>query len=410
MSSGQTVFEHRSSKDLLEALEVHAKIAGQELATTPDAEILQYLAKNGAAATRKAVAENTATPPDANALLAEDCDDDVRQALAGKIGRLLPGLLAIEQTHLKALTLATLERLARDAVASVRAMLAEEIKAMDCVPENIVRQLSLDVETIVATPIVEYSPKLSDEELLEIIASAQARDVLSAVARRKAVSETISDALVETLDVAAIAALLLNGEANIRKKTLDTIVAKAAEHSEWHGPLTTRADLPADLVRRIASFVGTSLIETLARRHSLDAETKESLERELDQRVGRASTPSRRDMPRNEIEAALGASKIDDAFVQEAALAGQRDSVIFALSGLTGVRTEIVRKILALGSAKPLTALVWRAKLSMTTSEKIQTLLMRLTHPDVLRARADGGFPLSESDMRCQLNFFEIET
>jgi uncharacterized protein (DUF2336 family) len=399
-----------SPENALALLEKHARAAGHELASRGDVgeDVLHYLAQNGAAATRRAVAENPSASPDSNALLAEDIEDEVRVALASKIGRLLPGLLLVEKAHVKALTIATLERLARDTVPRVRAMLAEEIKRLDCVPKDVIQLLAQDAQTIVASPILECSPLLTDYDLLEIIASAQARDILAAVARRKGLSDKVAQALVRTLDVPAIAALLANCDADIRKKTLDRIVVKAAETTEWHEPLVMRADLSMRLIRRIASFVGASLIERLAQRHKLDAATRDHLNHQLETRLKRDMAPAQLDTPRNEVEAALGVGEIDDDFVGEAAETGQRDSVVFALSGLVHVHPEIVRKVLSSGSAKALTALVWKAKLSMRTAVKIQTFIMRLRGADVMRARDGTDFPMNAAEMRWHLGYYSI--
>ena len=89
----------------------------------------------------------------------------MRAELATKIARLMPGLSREEKTHIVALTLKTLDRLSRDAAVTVRAILAEEIKSLTCVPPDIIKRLAQDAESMVAIPIQEYSPLLSDADL-----------------------------------------------------------------------------------------------------------------------------------------------------------------------------------------------------------------------------------------------------
>ena len=98
--------------------------------------------------------------------------------------RLMPGLSERENARVMALTIETLECLARDAAVRVRAILAEEIKLLDCVPKHLVLGLARDVNAIVAVPILQYSPLLSDSDLMEIIACGQVQDVLTAIANR----------------------------------------------------------------------------------------------------------------------------------------------------------------------------------------------------------------------------------
>ena len=139
-----------------------------ELAARTDAgpDVLHYLAVHGAPATRQAVAANPAAPALTNRLLADDECEDVRAELALKIARLMPGLSEGESSHIMALTIETLECLARDAAVRVRAILAEEVKYLDCIPRDIVVRLAQDVESTVAAPILEYSPLLSDADLI----------------------------------------------------------------------------------------------------------------------------------------------------------------------------------------------------------------------------------------------------
>ncbi len=113
------------------------------------------------------------------------------------------------------------------------------------------------------------------------MACAQANEVLTAVARRKPFSEDVSAAIVKSLDIPAVTALLVNPDASIRKETLERILEQAEDVSDWHLPLALRADLSARAIRRIAGFVGATIIERLAARHDLSDVTRQHLSREL---------------------------------------------------------------------------------------------------------------------------------
>ena len=88
-------------------------------------------------------------------------------------------------------------------------------------PKEIVLKLARDADEMVCVPVLEYSPLLSDADLIEIIATARAQDALAAVARRRGVSETVSDAIVASLDIPAVAALLANPNARVREDTIE---------------------------------------------------------------------------------------------------------------------------------------------------------------------------------------------
>jgi uncharacterized protein (DUF2336 family) len=382
-----------------------AELAGR---TEAGADVLHYLAVHGAPATRQAVAANPGAPALTNRLLADDECEDVRAELAAKIARLMPGLNERESSHMVALTIETLECLARDATVRVRAILAEEIKYLDCIPHDIVLRLAQDVESVVAAPILEYSPLLSDSDLIEIIACGQVQEVLTAIAKRHPLSESVSDVLVQSLNIPAVAAMLINPDARIRKETMDKIVDQAEEISAWHLPLALRADLSARVIRRIGSFVGASILEKLAARNDLSDATRIHLNRELRARLAESPMESGGVTAAELVDQAQKDGRLDGAFVEQAAQAGQRDMVVLALARLANISEQTVKKILTAGTAKPLVALVWHAHLSMRLAFKIQTLIMKLPTREVLPARGGVGFPLSKEEMRWHLNYFNI--
>lgn len=394
-----------SAAEALHLVEQHVREAHGHLAARVDAgaDVLDYLAKNGAVATRQAVAANPATPAESNHLLADDIDKEVRKALAGKIGRLFPGLLAEEQKRLRDMTIATLEKLARDEVSEVRAILAAEIAHHDCVPKPVIEKLANDSDPRVCLPVIEFSPLLEDRDLIELVVATRASNILSAIARRKNLSGDVSEAVATTFDIDAVSALLANTDAAIRTKTLDKIISQAAEVAEWHGALVVRADLSKNAIRRLASFVGSALIDSLVARTELDAPTRDHLKNKLAER--------RRTEAQAEaavVEAARRAGTLNEAFVAEAVEECRKDTVMRALAVLAKTDEATVRRIFESRSAKGAVALVWRAGLSMRVALKLQTQVMRLSGADLVPARQGVDFPLSEDELRWHLGYFGI--
>ena len=402
-------------RDALDILEIRAAEVQAYLAQHADVDegVLQFLAEHGAPAVRQAVAANVATPASANRVLADDEDDAVRAELAVKIARLMPGMATREGAHVLSLTIETLERLARDASVKVRAVLADEIKHLDCVPHAVAMILARDLENAVATPVLEYSPLLSDADLMEIIACGLVQERLGAIARRKPLSEKVTDELAKSLDVPGVAALLVNPDAKIRKETLDRIVEEAEAIDAWHMPLALRPDLSTRAIRRISGFVGVALIQLLCEHNHLDKGTRAHLNQRLRERLDeRPSSPDGMspETARRHVDAARAEGRLDDLFVEDAVFAGHRETVVFALAVLANVPEATVRRILSSGRAKPLVALVWHAHLSMRVAFKIQGLIMKLPAGELLPARAGLHFPLTAQEMRMHLDFFNIQT
>jgi hypothetical protein len=157
--------------------------------------------------------------------------------------------------------------------------------------------------------------------------------------------------------------------------------------------------------------VGAELIEQLSERHGLDADTQKALKTELRARLERAGAPAAisEEKASAAVAAALKARTLGEAFVVGAAEAGHKETVALALAELAHVPAATVRKILAAKSARPVTALVWRAKLHMRVSFKIQNHVMHLPAQELLPARGGVDFPLNEDEMRWHLAYFDIQ-
>ena len=411
--TGKRLPDELSYEEARAALESRGEKLQRELAARPDAEpeMLYFIAASGSPEARRRVAKNDTTPAAANRLLSDDVDEEVRVELAGKIGRLLPDLLSSERERVCELTLETLNKLARDQLPRVRAMLAEKIKSLDCVPKSVVDSLARDVEEAVCVPILEYSPLLGDGDLLEIVASARARAALSAVARRRGLSEEVSDAIVASLDTSAVAALLSNPNARVREGTFEKIIERAEKVKSWHAPLAMRSDLSLRALRRIMGFIGASLLEKIAERHDLDEETQAHLKRALRMSIERDAeeTAGKEEKIQAEVRAAKESGSLDDSYVEAAVEAGEKERVLQCFVSLLAAPRAVIERIFSSRSAKAITSMVWKAGLPMRISYKMQTLLFKLHADEVLPARAGVNFPLNEEEMRWHLAYFGLD-
>jgi uncharacterized protein (DUF2336 family) len=92
------------------------------------------------------------------------------------------------------------------------------------------------------------------------------------------------------------------------------------------------------------------------------------------------------------------------------ALASDRNFARAALAVLGDVPIEVVDRVLSAHSAKGVTALVWRAGLSMRAAVKVQVLLGQIPPPQALKPRNGDAYPMSEEAMLWQLDFFGVPT
>lgn len=362
-------------------------------------EILYYLADDRETSVRREIARNASTPGQANLRLAHDPDDEVRCELARKVARLLPELTAAEAARLRDLAIAALEVLAKDQLPRVRAILAEELKRSPHAPRQIALALAHDLADIVAVPILEFSPLLSDHDLLEIIAKGAVDERLRAIARRDNVGPEVADAVVATLEVPALAALLANAGAKIREETMDRIVECAEGAAALHEPLVMRAELSVRAIRRIANFVAASLVDLLCRRQNVDAATEAAIRRELQGRLKDAPLSPDANDPALRAKALHESGRLDETCVAGAIEGGERAFVIAALALRAGQPAETVTRLMTSRSAKAIVALAWKAGLGMRTAVRLQARIGLVPPKDMLNARRGVDYPLSEAEL-----------
>jgi len=370
-------------------------------------EALYFLASSADADVRGSVAANAATPLKADALLVQDGADGVRAELARKFGRLLPGLTDAARNQLREQSIAILEALAADQAPRVRAMLAEAIKENPRAPKHVIQRLANDPELQVCGPILEYSPLLSDVDLREIIAATQVKGALEAIARRPDVSAEISDGLVRTQNVAAVAALLGNPNAQIREDTLDAILDGAPAVEEWHALLVVRANLSIRAIRRISGFVAAALVDRLIAVQALDDELAEELLLTVRQRI--ADTPvDAAAAQRAEEEAAsvVARGQFNDAWVCEELASGAKAKVIAACGFAASVGVVAAKKMVAARNPRAMLALCWKAGLSARTAYDAQQQLAGIPSSQLIAAKDGRDYPLDDAEMEWILDTF----
>lgn len=379
-------------------------------------EILYFLAEDADADVRRAVAENVAAPDLSHVLLAGDNDHGVRRELATKIAAKAPGLAADETDRARRATYEALEILAHDQLKIVRGVLSDALKDVPGAPRDIIKTLASDLEIDVSGPVLEFSPVLGDEDLLEIIGGVSAEGALGAIARRENLGEPISEAIVATDDNAAIAELLSNNSAQIREETLDDLINKAEGVSLWHKPLVARHHLPDGAAARMAQYLAESLLAELGQRSDLDEETMAEVRAIVSKRIGnrRDEAPAtaggqdflKGELPMNMVMRLYNARKLEAKVVEKALMASDYGFVFAALMVRAGVSPEVGRRIFQEKHPKAIMGLCWKGGLSAEMGEQVQKRMGRVAPGELLGATDDGGYPLSDQDLAWQLEFF----
>lgn len=423
-------------------------------------EILYYLAGDPDPGVRRHIARNEATPRHADLMLAQDDDDRVRSDVAGKIATSSLDMSEAEQGNVYRVTMQALEILAGDQLVRVRQILSESLKDSPGAPRQVVEKLAMDDEPSVSGPVLQHSPILTDEFLIEVLNSKPVQSALMAISRRVALGQGVADAIVDTGDAEAVAELLGNESAQIREETLDRIVDQAPGQPGWHGPLVRRPGLKTDATRRLAEIVSGPLIQELKKRTDLPADALAKIDEVIQRRLDggelsdiadlwsgqSASAPAEPGDPEDPLWASSNhrpekpsneeGGPVDPTWVEEKQKANVRESravkkarkliakgnmkekhiaealndgetefVVIATAALAGVSEEVVSKAASLQNAKAIVALAWKAGLSMRLATRLQMNLAKIPPSGVLRATASDGYPISPEEMTWQLEF-----
>lgn len=390
----------------------------QELAARTDIspEILYFLAEDPSVEVRRIIAANDSAPRHADLILARDADNDVRFGLAEKIAKIAPGLSAKDKSKLHDMTHEALEILTRDQATRVRQILSETLKDVANVPPDVIKRLALDAEAVVSSPVLEFSPVLTDDDLIEIIETGPAKGGLGAISRRSQVNEGVADAISATDDIDAIADLLSNPSAQIREETLDDLIERAAEIDLWHAPLVARPKLSSAAASRMARFLADNLLETLQQREDLDEATLEAVKEVMLHRLGDKEVEAASNNPVQDFSSfdslvpmALRlqqTGKLDNKIIAKAMHASDNDFVLAAVTVRSGVSEKVVQKVFSARSAKGIVSLAWKANLPMKLAFHMQQRIARIKPSEVIPPQTGEGYPLGEDEMTWQIEFF----
>lgn len=189
--------------------------------------------------------------------LALDKSIEGREQLTTQIAQLSLEREHMLSDHERDLIFDILDKLIHEFEVPIRKRLAERLSRNAAAPRALVVALAND-EFTVAEPVLLRSTLLSDEELIRII-QHRSRQHQIAIARRRELSEAVSDELVSTQDSDVITALLENQSARISQATL-VYLAEQAEHIDsYQEPLVRRRDLTSELATRLYWIVAANL-------------------------------------------------------------------------------------------------------------------------------------------------------
>lgn len=375
-------------------------------------EILYYLAENDPNENvRKAVANNLMTPIQASEAIAKDKSVDVRMALVKRLSFLLPDLSADEYSHLYAHVVQALSMLALDEVIKIRRALSSSLKDKAYTPPKVAATLAKDIEKEVAEPILKFCVAIPDKDLIEILKQTKHEWAAVAIAEREKISADVSKAVIDRPDLPkAGASLLKNDGAELTDDLLEYIIEHAKSVPEWHEPLATRKNLPADMLKRIANFVSRSVRNKMLNEHNFDPETKQEIEDAVKRRLNFFTNDKGKPIsPEEKLRQLIADEALDEDAISDGLALKEKKFVLKALAHLSQMKLVTVSKIFSTKAPKAIVALAWKSGLTMRFAFQLQKDLAKINHKELVYPKSGNAFPLDENTMQFQLDFFTEE-
>lgn len=332
-------------------------------------------------------------------------DFELRMQLGQRIARLLPDLEHHKHEKLLNHTAKTLKTIAQDQSDRVRMMLAEELADLPNAPLEVVKALAWDTCPQVAFPILEYSPLLSDRELIEIISTSNLQGVDEAIAKRQGISSAVSHAIVDRGQPRAIGILLENQSAQIDESDLQQIITLAPQHESWHSGLIARPELTQKTIARISGFIAQELLMKLEDNQHITRKHKRHSRAAVNHRLNSWSEEQMR-QAELQVRQLHAAGKLDDELIDTAINTPNEAFAVAALAARTLMSCDKVKRIIRSESPRAITALAWEAGLPMRSALALQIKIGRIHHTKLVNARGGTDYPLSEDEMQTYLELF----
>src|ERR1700733_10143816 len=166
----------------MDADEANRVRQGASGSTSP--EVLRKLATDPSVTVRASLALNPALPDQVIAILEADTDARVRAILSRKLGTLTETLPKETGQRVQKAAVASLTAMVADAALRVRASIAEAVRDMPDGPRDIILRLAHDPAVMVCEPVILFSPMLTQDDLVTLIATGPPQSTLMAVANR----------------------------------------------------------------------------------------------------------------------------------------------------------------------------------------------------------------------------------
>ena len=171
-------------------------------------------------------------------------------------------------------------RLIEHVESRARMELSWEVAPVANAPRNVIQRLARDDDIAVAGPVLAQSPRLTDQNLVEI-AESKGQMHLSKIAEREQLSPVVTDVLVDRGDREVVTKVAVNSGARLSKTGMSMLAMRASGDEQLTEAMTQRPDISPALFKRLLSHATEEARQRLLARSGPD--DREAINRVLAQ-------------------------------------------------------------------------------------------------------------------------------
>ncbi len=153
-----------------------------------------------------------------------------------------------------------------DTEIEIRKTLAEAIKDQPDIPKDVIMTLANDVQEV-SMPVLQFSDVLTDADLIEIVTSSEDAEKQIGISKRKRVSASVADALINTQNDEVVGSLLKNDGAKVSDAGYDKIVADFGKNEAVINAMIARESLPIAVIECLANKISDTIYKSLSDKH-----------------------------------------------------------------------------------------------------------------------------------------------
>jgi uncharacterized protein (DUF2336 family) len=262
-------------------------------------------------------------------------------------------------------------RLVVEIEAKARTEMAQSLAAIANAPSELMRTLAKDEDIAVAGPVLAQSPRLQENELIEL-AKTRSQAHLAAIAGRSGLGEAVTDVLVRRGNPEVVRNVADNQSAKFSDGGFSALVKRAEGDEDLAQKVGQRPDIPPHLFREL--LVRATAVVQQRLLASAKSETRSEIQRVLD----KISKEYDKAVPARDYSAALRlvremqvAEQLGEPELAEFAKERKFEETVAAVSVLCGVPVETADRLMAGDRPDPILILCKAANFGWTTARAI---------------------------------------